>query len=360
MQNRTLTLTHRKYLNIGVVPALLPVALTILLPVASNELLPVAMSYAKRWCFTLNNYTDEDVNHIKEVFHSQNCVFAVVGIEIGENGTPHLQGFVHLRNKKTFKSLKLILPSAHIELARGTDVENQNYCKKDNNVLLEIGLPAVSQETNHSLLDAYNLVDKVVNGEDLCDLLDSSEIFKIAYGKHQRLVDTLIHKKSKRKLESMFLIYYKKINIVFHKWQADLYSELMTEPDARRIMWYIDPAGGSGKSTFAAVFISRMTRDVVRYGFVKPSDMALSYKGERVVFFDLARASYDWLPLCALMEEIKNGEVFSGKYESCTKRFQPPHVVVFANFGPPGCAFSHDRVDLRFLNIKHKVCNTYE
>ena len=149
----------------------------------------------------------------------------------------------------------------------------------------------------------------------------------------------------------MFANYYKRINIVFHKWQADLYNELLTEPDARRIIWYIDRAGGSGKSTFAAVFISRLTKDVVRYGAVKPSDMALSYKGERVVFFDIARASYDWLPLCALMEEIKNGEVFSGKYESCTKRFEPPHVVVFANFPPPPMAFSHDRVDLRILNI---------
>ena len=176
-----------KYLNVGVAPALLPVA--------SNDLLPVTMSFAKRWCFTLNNYTDEDINRVREAFNHENCVFVVVGIEIGENGTPHLQGFVHLRNRKTFRSLKLILPSAHIELARGTDVENQLYCKKENNVLLEIGLPALSQETNHSLLDAYNLVDLVVNGEDLCDLLDSSDRYKIAYGKHQRLVDTLINKK---------------------------------------------------------------------------------------------------------------------------------------------------------------------
>lgn len=332
-----------KYLNVGVAPALLPVA--------SNDLLPVTMSFAKRWCFTLNNYTDEDINCVREAFNNENCVFAVVGIEVGENGTPHLQGFIHLRNKKTFRSLKSILPSAHIELARGTDVENQLYCKKENNVLFEIGFPAQSQETNHSLLDAYMLVDLVVNGEDLCDLLDSSDRYKIAYGKHQRLVDSLITKKNKKRLELMFANYYKRINIVFHKWQADLYNELLTEPDARRIIWFIDRVGGSGKSTFAAVFIARMTTNVVRYGAVKPSDMALSYKGERVVFFDIARASYDWLPLCALMEEIKNGEVFSGKYESCTKRFEPPHVVFFANFPPPPMAFSHDRVDLRILNI---------
>ena len=339
-----------KYLNVGVAPALLPVA--------SNDLLPVTMSFAKRWCFTLNNYTDEDTNRVREAFNNENCVFAIVGREIGENGTPHLQGFIHLRNKKTFRALKSILPSAHIELARGTDVENQLYCKKDNHILFEIGFPAMSQETNHSMLDAYMLVDLVVNGADLCDLLDESDRYKIAYGKHQRLVDSLINKKNKKRLESGFLSFYKRLNIVFNQWQAELYEELLIEPHPRKIIWYIDRAGGSGKSTFAAVYISRMTTNVVRYGAVKPSDMALSYKGERVVFFDLARASYDWLPLCALMEEIKNGEIFSGKYESCTKRFEPPHVVVFANFGPPGCAFSHDRIDIRFLNIKDKVCDT--
>ncbi len=312
------------------------------------------MSYAKRWCFTLNNYTEEDKNRVKEFFNIETCVFAIVGLEIGQNGTPHLQGFIHLRNRKTFQSVKNMIPGAHIELAKGTDEQNEKYCKKDNDILLEIGSPAVTKDSHHSLLDAYTLVDLLVDGQDLFQLLDSSEKFQIAYGKHFRFVDSLVNKKIKKRLENRFLEYYKKMNIVFYKWQAQLYDELLTEPHPRRIVWYIDRAGGSGKSTFAAVFISRVT-SVVRYGVVKPSDMALAYKGERVVFFDLARASYDWLPLCALMEEIKNGEIFSGKYESCTKRFEPPHVVVFANFGPPVAAFSDDRLDIRFLNIKDKV-----
>ncbi len=315
------------------------------------------MSYAKRWCFTLNNYTEEDINHIKELFHIESCVFAVVGIESGENGTPHLQGFFHLRNKKRFQQLKNMIPRAHIEPANGTDEQNQIYCKKDNNLLLEVGTPAVSKDSQHSLLDAYTIVDLLVDGQDLFQLLDSSPTFQIAYGKHYKFIDSLVNKKKRKCLESRFLKYYKDKNIVFYRWQEQLYAELLTEPHPRRIIWYIDRPGGSGKSTFAAVFISRVA-SVVRYGVVKPSDMALSYKGERVVFFDIARANYDLLPLCALMEEIKNGEVFSGKYESCTKRFEPPHVVVFANFGPPPVAFSDDRLDIRFLNIKDNILDT--
>ena len=275
-------------------------------------------------------------------------MFAVIGLEVGQNGTRHMQGFVHFRNRKTFKSLKTILPGAHIEIAQGTDVENQNYCKKENNVLLEIGLPQEKHNSQHSLIDAYNLVELVVNGEDLCDLVDECDRFKLAYGRHQRFVDSLINKKIRKRLDTGFQEYYKKLTIVFHKWQSELYDELLTDPHPRRIIWYIDRVGGSGKSTFAAIFITRAT-DVARYGVVKPADMALSYRGERVVFFDLARANYDWLPLCALMEELKNGEIFSGKYESHTKRFQPPHVVVFANFPPPPMGFSEDRLRVRII-----------
>ena len=315
------------------------------------------MSYAKRWCFTLNNYTEEDKKRVREAFTHEKCVFAVVGEEVGENGNEHLQGFVHFRMRKTFASVKKLIPGAHIEVARGTDEQNQVYCKKEENVLLEIGLPAEKNQSHHSLLDAYKMIDLLVDGADLFELLDSDEKYQIAYGKHYKFIDSLVNKKIKNCLEKRFTEHYNNKNIVFYTWQQQLYEELLIEPHPRKIIWYIDRVGGSGKSTFAAVFICRVP-SAVRYGFVKPSDMALSYKGERVVFFDLARASYDWLPLCTLMEEIKNGEVFSGKYESCTKRFEPPHVVVFANFPPPSIAFSVDRLDIRYLNIKDKVLDT--
>ena len=306
------------------------------------------MTFAKRWCFTLNNYTDEDINRVKETFNHESCVFAVIGLEVAQSGTEHMQGFVHFRNRRTFKSLKSILPGAHIEIARGTDVENQNYCKKENNILLEIGQPAVSTQTHHSLLDAYELVKLVVSGEDLCDVIDDCDRYKVAYAKHQRFVDSLITKKTSRVLDIGFKRFYSKLNIVFRKWQAKLYEELLKDPHPRNIIWYIDAVGGGGKSTFAAIFITRES-SVARYGTVKAADMALAYRGERVVFLDLARTNYDWMSLCALMEELKNGEIFSGKYESHTKRFQPPHVVVFANFPPPPMGFSEDRLRVRII-----------
>ena len=316
------------------------------------------MSFAKRWCFTLNNYTEEDITRLNAWLVPKICVFAIVGKEVADTtGTPHLQGFAHFRAKKTFRAMQKLLPGAHVEIARGTDYENDVYCRKGGDILLQIGEPNdMPITTNHSYVDAHRLAQLVAGGGDLYELVSSCNEFKAAYAKHQRFVDTLVKKKEGKAMEEAYYRYFRDQNFVFYKWQMLLFDELIsTPPNPRRIVWYIDRVGGSGKSTFVAVCISRGATDAVRYGVVKPQDMALSYKGERVVFFDIARSSMDLLPLCALMEELKNGEIFSGKYESCTKRFAPPHVVVFANYGPPNGAFSEDRLDVRFLNIKGKV-----
>lgn len=307
------------------------------------------MAYAKRWCFTLNNYTDDDLTRVKDFLTPETCVFAIVGKEVGDSGTRHLQGFIHFRARKTFVSVHKALPGAHLEVSKGTDIENQVYCKKGGDVFVEVGVPAHKNEVNSSFVDAYRLADLVADGGDLCELVDSSDELKIAYAKHQRLVDSLIHKRRKKSMEAGYMSYFTEQNFVFYKWQSDLYDELtQTDPHHRKIIWYIDQEGGAGKSTFAAVFIAR-TASAARYGVVRPADLAFSYNGERVVFFDLARASRDLYSLCGLMEELKNGEIFSGKYESTTKRFRPPHVVVFSNGGPPKGAFSADRLDIRRL-----------
>jgi len=50
------------------------------------------------------------------------------------------------------------------------------------------------------------------------------------------------------------------------------------------------------------------------------------------------------------MEELKDGVLFSGKYESKTKIYDIPHVIVFANFLPKENALSKDRLKIIDLN----------
>jgi len=59
------------------------------------------------------------------------CKYIVFGYERGEEGTPHLQGYVHLSTQKTLSAMKKFIPRAHLEPRRGTIDEAVDYCKKD-------------------------------------------------------------------------------------------------------------------------------------------------------------------------------------------------------------------------------------
>lgn len=83
---------------------------------------------AKRWCFTLNNYTPEEEEHIKSI----ECEYMIFGHEVGEQGTHHLQGFVCFSLRKSFKTLKRLMGErAHLEVARGSVEDNILYCTKE-------------------------------------------------------------------------------------------------------------------------------------------------------------------------------------------------------------------------------------
>ncbi len=61
----------------------------------------------RSWCFTLNNYTEEDVvllSHNK--WDNMEIDKYVFQEELGENKTPHLQGVIQFKNQVSFTSLK--------------------------------------------------------------------------------------------------------------------------------------------------------------------------------------------------------------------------------------------------------------
>lgn len=84
---------------------------------------------AQGYCFTINNYTNEDLGDILEL--QEHCDYLVIGWEVGESGTPHLQGFCYARNKISFRQVKKILVTAHIDRMKGTPLQALLYCQKD-------------------------------------------------------------------------------------------------------------------------------------------------------------------------------------------------------------------------------------
>lgn len=93
---------------------------------------------ARSYCFTLNNYTEDEENAI----HGIDCKYLIVGREVGENGTPHLQGYVSFDNPRSFNSVrKLCGGRAHLERANGGPASNREYCSKGNDFFEKGTLP---------------------------------------------------------------------------------------------------------------------------------------------------------------------------------------------------------------------------
>ena len=81
----------------------------------------------RSWCFTVNNYSEEEFNSFKEV----DCKYIIIGKEKGKEGTPNLQGYVQFKSCKTLGGVKKINERAHWEQAKGNPQQNKDYCSKD-------------------------------------------------------------------------------------------------------------------------------------------------------------------------------------------------------------------------------------
>ena len=102
------------------------------------------ISPAKKWCFTLNNYDENDISSISSKFRDV-CSVALFAAEVGEQGTPHLQGFCEFKIKCRPMSHGLT-ERIHWgddkgKSCKGTTKQNIDYCSKDGDILFSIGLP---------------------------------------------------------------------------------------------------------------------------------------------------------------------------------------------------------------------------
>jgi len=90
------------------------------------------MSRFRAACFTLNNYTDDEVANLRLLPGGGALKYLVFQFEIGENGTHHVQGYAYAKDAKSLASWKtLISPRSHIERARGTPEQCRDYCTKE-------------------------------------------------------------------------------------------------------------------------------------------------------------------------------------------------------------------------------------
>lgn len=283
------------------------------------------MSVSKRWCFTINNYTPGDEN----TFSSLVCSYLILGKEVGEMGTPHLQGFVIFKENKRLSGVKKIHPKAHWEIAKGTSQQASDYCKKEGSFREEGTLPFPGKRCD--IEDIHN---------DIKLGLTDIEIAEKYPGQFSRYYKSFQYYRSLLPTVYPIPLTYHPLNA----WQQKLNQYLSRDPSDRQICFVVDPDGNSGKSWFTLYYASLHPGKVQILKPGKKADMAYELRVDiRVLFMDCPRSRSELLDY-EFLESLKDRLVFSGKYQSITKAFNKAlHVVVFMNEWPNSEKLTSDR-----------------
>lgn len=57
--------------------------------------------------------------------------YLVWELETGQQGTPHIQGYVRYKDRKRLSQVTQDFPLSHVETSKGSELQNRNYCLKD-------------------------------------------------------------------------------------------------------------------------------------------------------------------------------------------------------------------------------------
>lgn len=86
---------------------------------------------SRSWVFTVNNWTEVQLDNLKELASDdKECVYTVIGKEVGESGTPHLQGCITFKSPKRRAAVSKLIPSAFVDRARSV-AHARAYCTKE-------------------------------------------------------------------------------------------------------------------------------------------------------------------------------------------------------------------------------------
>lgn len=99
------------------------------------------------WCFTTKHEKLSEVEALQE-----ESKYIVIGLEEGEDGYLHYQGFVQLRVAKRLETMKGLARTTHFEPRKGTPLQASDYCKKEG-IWFEMGV--MTKQGDRNDIDAF-------------------------------------------------------------------------------------------------------------------------------------------------------------------------------------------------------------
>lgn len=248
---------------------------------------------SRAYCFTLNNYTEDEVSSIVGL---GNYNYLVFGREVGESGTPHLQGFIYYTNNRSLRVVRRDIPRAHFELKKGTFAQAIDYCKKDGNVSEHGRRPSDPHEKGEDQREKWkSILGKAKEGDEAW----LEEHYPDVYFKHLPLF------RSHRKFDVGVLDYID----TPHEW------------------WYGDT--GTGKSKLLnEMFPDAYPKNVSKWW--------CSYKGEDVVHIEEWPTGINDIMVHHLKKWVDRYK-FLAEYKGGAFVIRPKKVIVTSNFSIEQC-----------------------
>lgn len=268
---------------------------------------------AKNWCWTLNNYSEQEVTRLQALAYDEHSTsYMVFGFETGEQGTEHLQGFTMFTRRLRLTQVKDLLGDRiHAEPAHGTPKQAADYCKKDGNYWEEGQEP--TDNTGKNQWDAIRQLELAGNLEAI------KEQFVGTYHKYRKVIE-----------------YECALHTVCHTVDGDLQNK-------NKWIW---GAPGLGKSRFV--------REQEPAIYTKMSNKWWDgYEGEPAVIVEdldptraemLTQQLKIWADRYPFTAEIKGG----------ARKMEPSYRLYITSNYPPEACFKND-VDLQAIRRRFQV-----
>lgn len=276
------------------------------------------------------------------VFSSEEIISLVVSDETGAGYLPntHTHAYVKTREKVTFEEFTNLWV-IELQLPGFTDVESPKnvkcwikYISKEDYRTVAVG---VDKDLLATICKSYICAQKWTK------IMPTLAPYCYLSWIEKKCFDTQFAEFCR---EFQDKLVFDMTNAILYDWQIEV-LQLLDDQDERKVLWIWDAVGGEGK-TFLAKYI-QLYRDCICLESGKKTDLAHCYTNEKYGLFDYTRSMEETINY-SIVENFKNGFLFSGKYDSKVKKFDPCKVCCFSNFCPDKSKLSEDRWQLFALD----------
>lgn len=245
-------------------------------------------------CFTWNNPPEDGIEQLASRFPTRS--YMVVGREVGDSGTPHLQGYVEFKNPAKASTLKRSFPAIHFEKRMGTCGQAADYCKKEDTEAYEEGKISSQGQRSDLTAVAKAIVDEGASFRDIAAEFPSNNAHRTAL---------------------TLLTYYERPR----KFKPEVF--------------WLYGAAGVGKSRMAQEIAHTLTGDMTDvYTITETAKWWDGYDNHKVVILDEISSDFcSWKRILTLLDRYECRVEVKGGYRQLRSRY----MIVTSSYAPQEC-----------------------